>query len=1349
MCRSPLFRAAGAVLFLLVLPLAAAAAPVSGELWPLHQPDGTPLEVRIWGDEFYRVVESLDGYTLLPDPATGEVCYARLSADGDELLSTGNRVDRGSGAALGLPTHLRLAPAAVRAISGAVRAEAAAQEQEVRLRLGLEGRKLEPPSTGNVQGLCLLIDFADAPATMPAAEVDAFCNQVGYTGYGCHGSVRDYYYDVSNGALTYTNYVPAGWFRASQLKSYYDDCGAPYGSRAREMIIEALNALEQSGFDFSQYDANGDGLIDGINCFYAGLTSCAWAQGLWPHSGWLTWSADGVSAARYQVTGLADVMRLYTFCHENGHMICYWPDLYDYDGDSRGVGLFCLMCSATSSINPQQPCAYLKMTAGWADVRQLTDYQADLPVPTTGNVMYRYEHPSLPNEFYLIENRQRSGRDLYIPDAGLAIWHVDTEGNNSNQQMTPSSHYLVTLVQADGRWDLEHNTNSGDMTDLWAAPDYPQCTPLTDPDTDWWDGSASELAVMDISAISADMTFTFNPGAAIHVPQDQPTIQAALDAAHPGSSVELDDGLYTGPGNRDLDFGGKAILLRSGSGEAAACVLDCEGLGRGFDFHSGEGAGAVVRDLTIRNGSAPGIEAGAGGGAVRCDGASPTFEGCLFQGSTAASEGGAVRCVDSYAMFQGCTFLGNTAVRGGAVFVDGGAPGLAGCTLHGNGADQGGGLYVAAGAVELDHTIISGGLAGAAAACDAGSITLDCCDVHGNAGGDGVGCLAGQLGSNGNFSADPLYCGADAGDLHLDENSPCAAFGHPDGPRACEGQQIGAWGVGCRTVQLVDATTGPLGDPGAGRSAIWGDYDGDGDLDLYVVNDGAANHLLRNEGASGFVDATTGPLADAGAGRAAVWGDYDGDGDLDLYVVNDGEANHLLRNEGAGGFVDSTPAALADAGPGRSASWRDYDNDGNLDLYVVQENSANLLLRSYGELTPGNWFFLSASAAVITDTGPGSAAAWADYDRDGDSDLYLVNRYESNLLVRNFLSLGFANASGIGALADNGPGTACAWGDYDNDGDLDLYVVNDGTADLLLRNMDSSFVLVVGQALGDTGHGRAAAWSDYDLDGDLDLYLARAGEPDLLLNNHGAGVFTSETLAAALTGGESRSVAWGDADGDGDPDLYVAGAGANYLLRNDNASGRHWFQLRLHGDPSNACGIGARVRLVGGGKAQVREVAAEGGPVGLTSGLAAFGLGSAATIDSLIVRWPSGNVQVRLQVAADIVLDLTEQDGLSDAPLPGAAPAAFALSPCYPNPFNPRTTIRYELPEASRVDLRIYDVAGRLVSVLAAAERQSAGAHATTWDGTDRAGRHVAAGLYFCRLAAGAFRATRRLLLVK
>ena len=128
-------------------------------------------------------------------------------------------------------------------------------------------------------------------------------------------------------------------------------------------------------------------------------------------------------------------LRLGTFCHENGHMLMGWPDLYDYDGDSTGVGRFCLMCYGGSGTNPIEPCAYMKDDAGWADITVLSAPTTGLELPADGNVVYKFEHPTLSNEYYLVENRQRSGRDSSIPDHGLAIWHVDTDG----KQLEPAA----------------------------------------------------------------------------------------------------------------------------------------------------------------------------------------------------------------------------------------------------------------------------------------------------------------------------------------------------------------------------------------------------------------------------------------------------------------------------------------------------------------------------------------------------------------------------------------------------------------------------------------------------------------------------------------------------------------------------------------------------------------------------------------------------------------------------------------------------------------------------------------------------------------------------------------------
>ncbi len=502
-------RTAGLAVLVMTLIFAATtlapAAPMQGQIVTIQQPDGTTVDVRVWGDEYYARGETTDGYAVTRDHDTGYLCFAGLTADGNELVSTG--IPAGEQPPDGLERHLRIA-------------EGAAATQALRSREDFRRRQLATfatapradragTTTGDVVGITLLVDFSDDVATIAVGNFDDYCNKEGYTGYGNNGSVRDYYYDVSEGSLNYTNFVPTQHFRAPNTKAYYCNSSIPYGQRAQELVAAALDDLDASGFDFSEYDSNGDGVIDAVNCFYAGDTWNSWAEGLWPHAGWLQWSADGVSTERYQITNAGSSLSLGTFCHENGHMLMGWPDLYDYDGDSAGVGAFCLMCAGCFGTNPNEPCAYFKMDAGWADVTELWDPAADLPVSVDGNVMYRFQRVDHPNEFYLVENRQSTGRDAGLPDNGLAIWHIDTEGNNSNQQQTPEQHYLVTLVQADGDWDLENNRNSGDSSDLYASPSYTECTPTSDPSTEWWDRTESQASFFDVSTSGSLMTFDF------------------------------------------------------------------------------------------------------------------------------------------------------------------------------------------------------------------------------------------------------------------------------------------------------------------------------------------------------------------------------------------------------------------------------------------------------------------------------------------------------------------------------------------------------------------------------------------------------------------------------------------------------------------------------------------------------------------------------------------------------------------------------------------------------------------------------------------------------------------------
>jgi len=310
--------------------------------------------------------------------------------------------------------------------------------------------------------------------------------------------------------------VVADYYTALHEKSYYDHNIDDDGAMARALIYETLTDLDSGGFDFSQYDVNGDGFVDAVNCLYAGYTLSGWARGLWPHSGVLfpPFQADGVMVLQYQMTDMENFLTIGTYCHENGHLLCLWPDLYDYGYESRGLGWHCLMAGGNhrnGGRNPVSPCAYLRDLAGWTTTHLLSGVeQLGVAATVATNVIYKYPHPTNQYEFYLVENRQQSGRDAYLPDSGLAVWHVDQQGSNDYEQMTPEQHYKVTLLQTDGDWDLERDVNSGDTTDYYKAPAFTECGPDTEPGTSWWDTTPSYLGISNVSASGPTMTFDFH-----------------------------------------------------------------------------------------------------------------------------------------------------------------------------------------------------------------------------------------------------------------------------------------------------------------------------------------------------------------------------------------------------------------------------------------------------------------------------------------------------------------------------------------------------------------------------------------------------------------------------------------------------------------------------------------------------------------------------------------------------------------------------------------------------------------------------------------------------------------------
>jgi hypothetical protein len=534
---------------------------------------------------------------------------------------------------------------------------------------------------------------------------------------------------------------------------------------------------------------------------------------------------------------------------------------------------------------------------------------------------------------------------------------------------------------------------------------------------------------------------------------------------------------------------------------------------------------------------------------------------------------------------------------------------------------------------------------------------------------------------------------------------------------------------------------------GYGTDVAWGDYDNDGDLDLYVADDFGTNRLYRNNGNGAFDEVGAASGVDGGQGRAAVWGDYDNDGDLDLYLATRDDTNRLYRNEGNGTFSEVGAASGTDnPGPAQGVGWADYDNDGDLDLYVVDEGGgANRLYRN-----EGNGTFTEVGAASGTNNvGDGRGVAWADYDNDGDVDFY-VSRNGTNLLYHNNGDGTFTDVGVASGTNSSGENTGAVWGDYDNDGDLDLYVAKFGSANLLYRNNGNGTFVEVGvnSDTNDTGNSNSVAWGDFDNDGDLDLYVANDGA-NRLYRNEGNGTFREIGAATGTDdGGSGAGVAWGDYDDDGDLDLYLANFGsANRLYRNEN-TGNHWLHVDLVGTVSNRSGIGARLRCVSVGASQIREICGSSGRFSQASLTAEFGLGTTAVVDTLEIRWPSGIVQKIVGPGVDQRITVTET-GPTAVPKEPVPPKQYALYANMPNPFNPATTIRFDLPSDGAVDLRVYDVSGRLVRALLNGSHYPVGRHQVAWDGRNEHGHTVASGVYFYRIRTNEFIATRRMLLLK
>ncbi|MCH8252807.1 MAG: CRTAC1 family protein [Planctomycetes bacterium] len=514
-----------------------------------------------------------------------------------------------------------------------------------------------------------------------------------------------------------------------------------------------------------------------------------------------------------------------------------------------------------------------------------------------------------------------------------------------------------------------------------------------------------------------------------------------------------------------------------------------------------------------------------------------------------------------------------------------------------------------------------------------------------------------------------------------------------------------------------------------GAAAAAGDFDRDGWIDLYVTDSrkGEPNHLYRNNGDGTFTDvAASAGVADLngdkGTSMDCVWGDYDGDGWVDLYVLRWGN-DALFRNNGDGTFTDVTDDCFRTRDGKKGTEWAngnaviffDYNLDGRLDLYVgnyfdevdlwhlkttsimhddfekSRNGGRNFLYRQESDGT----FVETAVALGLDDPGWTLAVGSADVNNDGWPDLYCADDFGPDQVFINNGDGTFKNVSGSAVAADTKKGMSVDFGDFNNDGWLDVYVTNITTAEYLQEgNMlwynngvaeDGTWSLTdISLETGtyDGGWGWGAKFFDYDNDGDLDIIAVNgfisAGkgnywydlaswtvlgedsadarnwpsigdrsfsgyETTRFWQNDGFFSFTQRAADVGLDSDrDGRGVVCFDYDNDGDLDLFVANQNQPpHLYRNDARTAGHWLMVALEAAPetgTNRDAIGTRVTIVTPSGRQIRERDGGNGYCGQSDPRVHFGLGSDDRVDLLEIRWPDGGLQYLENIAANAIV---------------------------------------------------------------------------------------------------------------
>lgn len=460
----------------------------------LEQPDGSKITLRALGNEAIHYLETEDGFTLLKNK-DGFFEYATID-DAGNLTTSGVVARDGVKMKANVLPHLRYSSA----------------QQNMMLQMH---QQLEPiqtlnkaagpfpfPSMGNRKILVVLVEYPDLKATLPKENFELLLNQPNYNGTG---SFRDFFLATSSGKLT-LECIVYGWVMADSGYMYYGKNSTSYSTATRQLLLGALKDVNDSfNVDFSQFDNDGDKYVDGVILMHAGIGAEEQSA---PNANNYIWSFrsslpvaqrptyDGVQVSAYGMFpekryngGAYSMVGIGVAAHEFGHLLDL-PDLYSTQSNNEAAGNYSLMAGGPWLNNEKTPClndAWSRMRMGWVSPIVISDTALyTLPYAVVDSDMVFRINTSVANEYYLLENRQRKGFDMYLPSKGLAIWHINTTRARllteaSNNVNNDTSQLGVGIMQADGLRHLERNINRGDGSDLYPLAANQNFTPTSTP----------------------------------------------------------------------------------------------------------------------------------------------------------------------------------------------------------------------------------------------------------------------------------------------------------------------------------------------------------------------------------------------------------------------------------------------------------------------------------------------------------------------------------------------------------------------------------------------------------------------------------------------------------------------------------------------------------------------------------------------------------------------------------------------------------------------------------------------------------------------------------------------------